>query len=468
MRACVRAVGTTALAAALLAFVSCSRREHRADQAKKNEEPVLPRKNYDTAKLFNGITVRATTDASPSGMTALETAARSDSYRLELELHVEWPKPASTVGEIAQVTPALPELLPSLPGLLQQARPSPDFATLQRNKEKSLQANLTLLQKLFPRDSLFDCQTILDIAAPSPGAPRALLIQAIMNVNADGSDGDRNLDIDKLSSAYQPQTNYRWRKASGHPNPLLRESEALEALTGAELGNGTLGGPQLATLKKEHDSALATVAELKRWSFLVGSADPFIVLPSFMVGKSPGQPSIGDYAVVIARGVLYPAVVGDLGPNSKIGEASLRICREIDPGSGEEHRPTSTPGVVYLVFPGTADKPLAKPDYKHWSERCHTLWKSLGGREDATWHEWTSLEKPWPTPTPPPTPYPSPPASSEGSPVASEPSGTNSASPIPANNRSPEPENASPLLTVPDPTPNSTPTSKLPSPGPNL
>jgi hypothetical protein len=462
MRTFLRTAAMTVLAAAIPAASSCSRKGHPAG---KPEEPVLPRKNYDTARLFNGVTIHSSTESAPSGMTALETAADKDSYLLDLELHVRWPKPATTVAEIARATPALPELLPLLPELLERARPSPDFATLQRNKEKALQSNLTLLQRLFPRDSLFDCQTILEI-----GSPRALLIQAIMNVNADGSDGDRNLGIEKLSPSYQPQTNYRWHKASDHPNPMLRESEAREALTGAELGNGTLSGGQLAALKREHDSAQATVAELKRWSFLVGSADPFIVLPSFMVKKGPGRPSVGDYAVVIARGVLYPAVVGDLGPNSKIGEASLRICREIDPGSGEEHRPASTPGVVYLVFPGSADKPLGTPDYVHWSERCHALWMGLGGREDAPWHEWTSLEKPWPTPSPVPTPspFPSPIPSGipspipEPSPTAPVSSGTNDASPQSAKGSSPVPQISPPLSTNP------VSTSTLPSPGTNL
>ena len=455
-----------AVTLALLAIASCSKRGiSSSDQGKKTSETELPRKSYDAAKLFSGVEIHASIESSPSGMTALETAARQDSYLLDLDLHIRWPKPATTVEDLAQVTPELPRLFPSLPSLLQDATPSPDFTTLQRNKEKSLRSNLANLQRLFYRDSLFDCQTILNIQGIEPHSPRALLIQAIMNVNADGSDGDRNLDIDKLSSSYQPQTNYRWHKSSDHPNPMLPDSEVREALTRAELGNGTLTPDQLAPLKKEHDFAQATVAELKRWSFLVGTADPFIVLPSFMVGKSSGQPSIGDYAVVIAHGILYPAIVGDLGPNSKIGEASLRICREIDANSGEAHRPASSPEIVYLVFPGSADKPFAAPNYKHWSERCRALWKSLGGSESAPWHEWTSLEKPWPTPTPEPFPTamsaPSLPpfSNSTNSPSSSNLIGTNSASISSVTN--------TPPIMVPSLTPTPLPTSALPSLTPN-
>ena len=294
------------------------------------------------------------------------------------------------------------------------------FAALLDHKEKSLRNNLGQLQHLPYRDSLFDCQTILDLNLLATSR-RALLIQAIMNVNTDGSDGDRNLPMDRLSLTYQPQTNYRWAKKTDRPNPCLREEVSQLALTEAELGSGTMSALEKSSLQSRSATAKATIAELKRWSFLSGTADPFIVLPSFMVGKSPMQPAIGDYAVVIAKGTLYPAILGDLGPNSKIGEASLRICREIFPNSGADRRPVSRPEVVYLVFPGTAEKPFTVPDYAHWSERCHTLWKEFGGSDTATWHEWTSLEKPWPTPTPTPSPSPENPS------PTNSPSGTNPA-----------------------------------------
>ena len=358
--------------------------------------------NYDTARLYNGVRIHAQTESSPSGLTAVGTLSDPDSYLLDLTLHVRWPKPALTSEELIAATPELSQFLPGLEKILLKALPSPDFASLQARKERFLKANLVSLQKLPYRDSLFDCQTVLKFSQPA-----ALLIQAIMNVNTDGSDGDRNLEIDKLSATFQPQTNYRWPKTGDHPNPCLREAEAHLALLDGELGNGTLTAERKSSLEKERASAKATVEELKRWSFLVGTADPFIVLPSFMVGKEPGQPKIGDYAVVIANGMLYPAVLGDLGPSNKIGEASLRLCRAIDPKSGADRRPASHPGIIYLVFPGSAEKPFGPPNYKHWSERCHALWKEFGGDESAPWHEWTSLEHPWPTPTP------TPPVSSE-------------------------------------------------------
>lgn len=426
-----------ALSVALI-LSACGKKPEKSIPPEKTGHPsptpiqVLPRKNYDVSKLFSQLLLKSSVSCQQTEQTAIATAANTNSYELDITLHVLWPKAATTIGDLAAATPELPLLLPEMETLLKGVQPSPDFATLLTNKERSLRSNLSMLQKLPYRDSLFDCQTILDLKNGKTSR-RALLIQAIMNVNTDGSDGDRNLYIDRLSATYQPQTNYRWPKTGSRPNPCLREFESRLALLDAEMGNGTMTPEVKSTLEKERGYVKATIEELKHWDFLVGTADPFIVLPSFMVGKSPGQPCIGDYAVVICRGRLYPAIIGDLGPGSKIGEASLRLCRQIDPKSGADCRPVSRPEVTYLVFPGTAEKPFSNPDYRHWSERCRALWKEFGGNEAADWHEWTSLEKPWPTPTPALTPSPTPAPSATDLPpspaATNNPSGTNPALP---------------------------------------
>lgn len=400
----------------LLALGGCTKKQPEKEQSGHHDSfPHLPRKNYAFSNLFNGILIKSSVECASAEYTALAAVAATNSYEMDISLHVLWPKAATSPADLTAATPELPTLLPNLPKLLEGVIPSPDFAALLQRKEKSLKANLSSLQRLPYRDSLFDCQTILNLQNKETGR-QALFVQAIMNVNTDGSDGDRNLAIDKLSLTFQPQTNYRWAKTSEHPNPCLRDSESRQALLQAELATGTLVPEEKTRLKKELEAAKATSDELKRWSFLVGTADPFIVLPSFMVGKGPGQPSIGDYAVVIAHGKLYPAVLGDLGPSSKIGEASLRICREIDGKSGADRRPSNRPEIVYLVFPGSGDKPIKGPDYAHWTRRCRALWKEFGGSDTAPWHEWTSLEKPWPTPSPSPSQTPA--ATSSPSPSA--------------------------------------------------
>ena len=47
-----------------------------------------------------------------------------------------------------------------------------------------------------------------------------------------------------------------------------------------------------------------------------------------MHGSDPVK--VGDYALVIFGDAIYPALVGDVGPNDKVGEASLRIAKELN------------------------------------------------------------------------------------------------------------------------------------------
>ena len=363
-------------------------------------------------------------------------------------MRLQIPKPATTTGDLLAATPELAGLLPTLDQLLTNATASPDFESLYSYKEKNLRANLNTLQRLLPIDTLYDCQTILKLDTPL-AARRIILIQALMNVNADGSDGDRNLDVDSHSAFYQPQTNYRWPKVTEHPNPCLRDTEERLTLIREKLNSessNSLSSSEKSRLLNQETEEKDTLEELKHLSFLVGAADPFIVLPSFMFRDSEGHPEIGDYAIVIAGNTLYPAILGDKGPNYKMGEASLRICKEIDIRSTADARPIDHPTVVYLIFPRTADKPFSTPDYSHWSQRCHALWKELGGIDSAKWHEWESLEKPWPTPTPSPSPSPSatPPLSTGTNPSLST---TNLPTPLidPTSGTNPAPISTPPL-----------------------
>ena len=391
---------------ALLMLASgCSKKQPaQPSSSHPTPTPFIPRKAYDTARIFNGITLKSSVEATQSDHTSLHLEPIPDSYELQLDLHLQVPKPAVTATDLLAATPELGGLLPDLDQLLQNATASPDFAALFDHKEKNLRANLGVLQKLLPRDTLYDCQTILNLQHPR-SFRTALLVQALMNVNSDGSDGDRNLDTEKNSAFFQPQTNYRWRKKTERPNPCLQDTERhLAQIEEKLLNKDSLKDSEKTSLEASRVDTKEMLQELKHWSFLVGTSDPFIVLPSFMFSSTKGHPEIGDYAIVIARDTLYPAIVGDKGPSFKMGEASLRICREIDRRSTSDSRPIDHPTVAYLVFPGTAEKPFAVPDYQHWSERCHELWKEFGGSDSASWHTWDSLEKPWPTPTPSPSP----------------------------------------------------------------
>jgi hypothetical protein len=134
---------------------------------------------------------------------------------------------------------------------------------------------------------------------------------------------------------------------------------------------------------------------------------------------------VGDYALVIFADGIYPALVGDVGPNDKVGEASLRIAKEINAAATPYSRPVSDLKVTYLLFPGTADEPFGPPDLDKIQARCQTLVDEIGGTT-VPLHHWENIIPPPPTPTPSATLSPDPTssaapgssASSEASPAA--------------------------------------------------
>ena len=75
-------------------------------------------------------------------------------------------------------------------------------------------------------------------------------------------------------------------------------------------------------------------------------------------------------AVVVHGDKLYPAIVSDGGPTFKVGEASLRMAKQINPRASSYSRPESDLVVTYLVFPGSREETREPPDYEKWLIRC--------------------------------------------------------------------------------------------------
>jgi hypothetical protein len=141
---------------------------------------------------------------------------------------------------------------------------------------------------------------------------------------------------------------------------------------------------------------------LKKFSFLIGATDPYIVVPGAFT-HGPDAVGIGDYALVVFRDEIFPAIVGDVGPNDKVGEASLRIAKQINDRSNPYNRPVSELKVTYLMFPGTADKPFGPPDLDKLQARCQKFADEIGGAT-VPLHHWENIIPPSPTPTPMATP----------------------------------------------------------------
>jgi hypothetical protein len=385
--------------------------------------PVITGK-LDTGKLFNGITLHSTVETLP-GTDATTERAEPDSYVLDLKLQARVPSPNRTMEELAKVSPQLPALLPGLSAMLSADPVSPLYAQLYDAKVRMLRENLVRLDLLLSRHNFFDCQTVLQLQHPQTHR-KALLLQADMDVDADGSDGDRMPLGTGAPTNFKPSTSYRWPKKTPAPNPYLAATE--ESLKRAE-GEYTLA-TTTAVRKRELRNTIALlraeVGTLKKYSFLIGATDPFIVVPgAFMHGHDPVKP--GDYALVIFGDSIFPAIVGDIGPNDKVGEASLRIAKEINILSTPYNRPLSELKATYLIFPGTADKPVGPPDLEKLQARCEMLVKEIGGAGVPLRH-WENIIPAPPTPSPTPSPVASPSVTPSPSSTVSV---TSSASPSP-------------------------------------
>jgi len=403
--------------------------------------PFIPRQRLEVSRLFNDMEVRSLVETHPSDRTAVFNRTQSDSYQLDLTLNVRLPAAAQTVEQIAKNDPTILDVLPGLAVQLANARVSPAFDRLYEYKVENLRRNLGRLDALLNRHNFFDCDTILELENPETGAI-AVFSTGDMDVNTDGSDGDRNFVVDGSSQFFQPQTSYRWRKLSDRPNPFLESMRARLAKFEAEYAVAGLSAERNRELEAGIKHATATIYELERFSFLISGNDPTIVLPTFMFREMEGNHavSVGDYAVVVYNGVVYPAIVGDAGPSFKFGEASVRLCEKINPKSSAFSRPVSSLRVAYIAFPGSAEKPFGPPDLDHWHAKCTEL-LAASGLSTLPLHRWESLIQPWPTPTPSPTPTPEPtPAMSieppsTVAPVDSGvglPTATDSASPLPS------------------------------------
>jgi hypothetical protein len=380
-----------------------------------SKPPVITGK-LDTARLFSGITVHAAVDPIPGG-AASDERADPQSYVLDLKLHARVPAPNQTIEELAKVNPELPRVLPGLAAMLTPDSVSPFFKELYDTKLRLLRENLVRLDQLLSRHNFYDCQTVLQFRHPE-SKRRAVLLQADMDVDADGSDSDRLPGGSGTSPNFKPVTSYRWPKKSAIPNAYLGAAEDRIQRYEAELAIKTTA----ADRKRELRSAIAALRDeigtLKKFSFLIGATDPYIVLPMGL-GKSDGG-KIGDYALVVFGDRIFPAIVGDVGPSDKAGEASLRIAKEINAVATPNNRPVSDLKVTYLVFPGTAETPFGPPDLEKLQAKCEMLVKEIGGA-GVPLHHWENIIPPLPSPTPTPTPASPTPAAT---PPAAVPSST--------------------------------------------
>jgi hypothetical protein len=374
-------------------------------------ETFVPYSKMETAKLFNGLEIHSKVVTTEGALAVLERRI-PDAYALELNVDVRVPQAAQTLEQLGAADPMIGSVLPGLKDELSTAKISNFYHGLYQLKVDSLNRNLIRLEQIVSRHNFFDCNTILEIQDRKTNR-KALLVQSDMDVNGDGSDADRSSDVDGTAANFQPYTSYRWPKKTNNPSQFIPEREERLKQLQDEYDAKPTGPERKRVLNDQIEEIQREVNDLKKYSFLISKADPYIVLPGFMLRQPmhPFEPKLGDLAVVIFQGKLYPAIVGDSGPSYKIGEASLRICKQLDPRSSAYNRPSSDLNITYVVFPGSAEEPPGPPDLRKLRDRCSSLLNEIGGYSgEMFWWE-DVLAKP------------SPPASASASPSTS-PTGT--------------------------------------------
>lgn len=397
------------------------------EAAKKADEPAaLPPISSHTASsggdvrtLRSGIPFKTEVKVE-KGTIASKERKTGDSYTAEYTLKVRVPEPSKTLDELQTVNPKLGQLLPGLAPMLEKAEVSRWFYVLYDNKTQRLKRDATQLNELLTKHNFYDCETILNLRHPASGR-RVFLLQAEMDVVSDGSDGDRLATMpDEIvnSTHYQPFTSYGWPKKTRVPNPMVAGWEKRIGNANKELADPNTTAERKKWLRDRIAYLKRGIADMKARSFLIAEYDPFIVIPvNLLTSGDPFAPKVGDYAVVVHGGTIYPAIVGDGGPTFKVGEASLRMARQINSRASPYRRPESDLVVTYLAFPGSREAKREPPDYEKWRERCAELLGEIGGLgEGVELFRWENLlpdpEPPAPAPgtvapadaTPAPTP----------------------------------------------------------------
>ncbi|MGJ8676280.1 MAG: glycoside hydrolase family 75 protein [Akkermansiaceae bacterium] len=327
-----------------------------------------------------------------NGRAASEERLTDDSYVASYELKINLPEPVVDLVGLKQSNENIDKVLPGLAEMLPTAQVSTYFHKLYAKKVERLKSKSTMLNELLTRHNLYDCETILNLKHPSTGR-KALLVQAEMDVVSDGSDGDRLPEMpDSIvnSSYYQPMTSYGWKKTGKVENPLIAGWKNRISKAKAEIDQAATKPDRKSWLKERIKKIEREIQDMESRSFLIADYDPFIVMPVDMVLTRDDSYTarVGDYAVVIYRDKIYPAIVGDAGPSYKIGEASLRMCKELNPKASSYSRPVSDLTITYIVFPRSADS-FQAPDYSLWHKRCLELLGEIGGLgQSVTLHQW--------------------------------------------------------------------------------
>lgn len=395
-------------------------RVRQAEQPQELSREYAPGmgKVSDVRKLRSGIPFKTEIDIQAGGV-ASQTRKDEESYTAFYRLNLKVPVAAKTMVEIQATNPAIGDVLPGLAKLLETAKVSPWYGRLYDKKVERVRKDANTLNELLTKHNFYDCETILELKAAN--GRKVFFLQAEMDVVSDGSDGDRLAMMPEEivnSTHYQPFTSYGWAKRTPFKNPMVTGWEKRLGHAKKEWASPATTPARKAWLQDRMAMLRRGIQDMNARSFLIAEYDPFIVIPINLLTSSDGfAPDVGDYAVVVHGKNVYPAIVGDGGPTFKVGEASLRLAKQINPKATPYNRPESDLKVTYLVFPNSREMEKGPPDYEKWRQRCHELLQEIGGLGNGVaLFSWPDL-LPKPPVTESPAPIPSSAAPQNAAPV---------------------------------------------------
>ncbi|WP_395749704.1 glycoside hydrolase family 75 protein [Prosthecobacter sp.] len=324
--------------------------------------------------------------------------------QVEKTVSVLRPRPLTKIEALEKLNPGLSSALPQLAGLLSSAEVSPKFKSFYDAKISAIKDG-----DIMSTDDYFDCATVLHLTSPATGR-KAVLFQSDMDVDTDGTDPVRlsrlqDYDDARISRSFQPLLAYSWAQSAGQraANPFVQYyADTLSKLRGfrqqvsqeAAQDHGYIW----QSLQKQLDETISSLdrrakyydEDLRTRRSLVGSLDPFIVVPQTWPDrlKQPFSVQVGDFVAVIAGGKVYPCVVGDTGGDAKMGEASQRVAQAINPKASGRNSAADDVSVTYVIFPQTR-LAMTAPDLSVFQAEVARLLQEMGGLGAETLlHHW--------------------------------------------------------------------------------
>lgn len=354
--------------------------------------------SYGCSKPIEAVTATVAKDVPTwvkGEMETIKLKAPTASYlQVEQTASILRPQPLTKIEDIEALNPGLAQALPRLPELLKKAEVSPKFKEFYDAKIKSIAAG-----EILSTSHYFDCATVLHLRDETSDR-HAIVFQSDMDVDTDGTDPVRLPRLEdyndaRISRSFQPLLAYSWPNSATEPavNPFigyyaetLTKMRSLQQQVAGEAQKDH--GYIWQGLQKQVDETISSLdkrakyydEDLRGRRSLVGSLDPFIVVPMTWVDrlKQPYSVQVGDFVAVVHGANVYPCLIGDTGGETKAGEASQKLAQAINPKASGRSSAVTTVAVTYVIFPQTR-LAMGPPDFAVYHREVTRLLNEIGG-----------------------------------------------------------------------------------------